>query len=110
MDELVAKTPLQERLAAIWLQLLGTCPAGLQDSFLDAGGDSMDAVGLLNSVNREFHVKVQMGDFFDEPTIAGLAARILEAQARSSAGMESAIADLEQLSDEEAERLLSEDN
>jgi acyl carrier protein len=101
---------IEERLAALWLQMLGTSPAGRQDSFLDSGGDSMEAVGLLNSVNRDFHVKVQLEDFFDHPTIAWLAATILEAQARSGADTESIIADLEQLSEEDAARLLAEND
>jgi hypothetical protein len=46
-------------------------------------------------------------DFFDAPTIAGLAVAILAAQAPDD-GMDRILQDLEQLSDEEAARLLAE--
>jgi acyl-CoA synthetase (AMP-forming)/AMP-acid ligase II/acyl carrier protein len=102
-------TPLEERLAAIWSQHLGVSQVGLHDSFLDAGGDSMLATRLLITVNREFHVQVPLMDFFDRPTIAGLATVILEAQAGTGPGADRTIDDLEQLSEEDAARLLAED-
>jgi len=63
----------EERLAAIWSEILGVAPIGVEDSFLELGGDSMSAVALLSRVEAEFDRKLPLVSLFQRPTIAHLA-------------------------------------
>ncbi len=67
---------IEERLAAIWENLLGVSPVGVEDSFFDLGGHSLIAVRLFASVKREFSVEFPISVLFEAPTIAKCAALI----------------------------------
>jgi acyl transferase domain-containing protein len=67
---------IEERLAAIWENLLGVSPVGVEDSFFDLGGHSLIAVRLFASVKREFAVEFPISVLFEAPTIAKCAALI----------------------------------
>ncbi len=67
---------IEERLAAMWENLLGVSPVGVEDSFFDLGGHSLIAVRLFASVKREFKVEFPISVLFEAPTIAKCAALI----------------------------------
>ncbi|MEW9918951.1 beta-ketoacyl synthase N-terminal-like domain-containing protein [Marimonas sp. MJW-29] len=67
---------IEERLAAIWENLLGVSPVGVEDSFFDLGGHSLIAVRLFAQVKRELKVEFPISVLFDAPTIAKCAALI----------------------------------
>lgn len=92
-------TPVEERLAAIWSEVLGVDPVGADDHFLDLGGTSLHAVQVVNRINREFEMTMPLHAVFDTPTVAQLAVRLEEAL----------LDELEALDDDTARRLL-EDN
>jgi len=74
-DELVApRTPTEERVAAIWAELLGVERIGVTANFLSLGFHSILAIRGLNELNRAFGVRVPLRSFFDSPTVAQLAA------------------------------------
>ncbi|MEV7027112.1 amino acid adenylation domain-containing protein, partial [Kitasatospora sp. NPDC093558] len=66
------RTPLEERLAAIWSDLLGRPQIGIEDNFFDLGGDSIRAVRLVGSL-RTAGYDVSVRDVFRHRTIAELA-------------------------------------
>ncbi|HEY2292550.1 MAG TPA: amino acid adenylation domain-containing protein, partial [Thermoanaerobaculia bacterium] len=70
------RTPLEERLAAIWREVLGVERIGVHDDFLALGGHSLLAVRVLSRVQEALGIAVPMRDFFAAPTVAGLAARL----------------------------------
>jgi acyl carrier protein len=76
-------TPLEELLAGIWQRLLGIEPVGIDDSFLDLGGNSLMAGQLLSHTGESLGVEVPLRDFFEAPTIAGLAAILIRCEAVS---------------------------
>ncbi|MEV0534381.1 amino acid adenylation domain-containing protein, partial [Kitasatospora sp. NPDC050463] len=66
------RTPLEERLAAIWADVLDLPQIGVQDSFFDLGGDSIRAVRLVGAL-RAAGYDVSIRDVFQQRTIAAMA-------------------------------------
>lgn len=71
------QTPLEEALAEIWKDQLGLDKIGVNDRFLEMGGDSMLAALLVLEVGKQLGVKLSLTDFSETPTIADQA-RYLE--------------------------------
>lgn len=63
---------IEEELAAIWRDLLGR-QVGVDEDFLDAGGDSLLALVLVERVERAFGVRINLAALLDAPTIESLA-------------------------------------
>ncbi|WP_411083996.1 amino acid adenylation domain-containing protein [Streptomyces sp. cmx-18-6] len=81
-DAFVApSTPTEERISAIWSDLLGK-EASTQDSFFDLGGHSILAVRLVSRLQNEFDLDLPMRVAFESPSIAQLAVEI-EARIRA---------------------------
>ncbi|WP_254564924.1 type I polyketide synthase [Oscillatoria sp. HE19RPO] len=87
---------LEQALAEIWQELLGIEEVGINDNFFELGGHSLLATQLLSRIATTLDVKVPMRRLMETATIAELAVAIEE----------ELIAELEGLSEEEAERLL----
>ena len=66
-------TPVEEIIADVWSEIMKTDPPGINDDFLDAGGDSTLAVQIIARVRDTLGVNVTLLSFFDSPTVAGLA-------------------------------------
>ena len=67
---------VEERLAAIWRDLLGVERVTAESSFFDLGGHSLLATRLLARVQTAFGVDLPLPSLFAAPTLAGFAARI----------------------------------
>jgi acyl-CoA synthetase (AMP-forming)/AMP-acid ligase II/acyl carrier protein len=67
----------EETLQMLWAQVLGAQP-GLHDDFFDLGGDSVRASQIAARICQAFGVRLTVGELFEHPTIAGLAAFIRE--------------------------------
>src|SRR6185295_5696936 len=72
-------------LAEIWEEVLGLSDIGATQDFFALGGHSLSAIQVLTRVRRRFEIDLPLPDFFDNATIAGLAARV-EAALRADAG------------------------
>jgi amino acid adenylation domain-containing protein len=70
------RTPIEQRLAAIWCELLGLEQVGIHDNFFELGGHSLLAMKLLFRVHDTTHVEVPLSSFFEMPTVAHVAAII----------------------------------
>jgi acyl carrier protein len=88
---------LERRIAAIWQRSLGIEAVGVHDSFFELGGDSVFGNQILIEIGRALGVRIDPATAFEGFTVARLAelaeARLVER--------------LEQMSDEEAARLLA---
>jgi amino acid adenylation domain-containing protein len=101
----------EQRLAAIWSQVLGLPRVGRQDNFFELGGDSINSLQILARAHQE-GIKLTPKQLFDHPTIASVAAvavigNIDQAESASDMADPSRIADVE-LTDDEMQNLLEE--
>jgi surfactin family lipopeptide synthetase A len=106
-------TSTQIALATIWETLLGRASIGLYDNFFDSGGHSLLATQVVSRIRDQLNVELSQRRFFEIPTIAELAVEIEQMQAETAVAatnddeMIALMAELDDLSDEEAEILLA---
>jgi acyl carrier protein len=79
---------VEERLAAIWQELLAVEQIGLDDDFFELGGHSLLAVELLEGIETKFGVRIPAQRIYLEPTVRSVAAAIMTALARNEASNE----------------------
>ncbi|MFZ5635517.1 MAG: condensation domain-containing protein, partial [Pseudomonadota bacterium] len=72
----VVPAPSATVLAEVCAQVLGRDRIGVQENFLESGGNSMLAIKLISRVQNLFGLAVPLADFFEDATPAGLAALI----------------------------------
>jgi amino acid adenylation domain-containing protein len=66
-------SPMEERLAVVWQQLIGQRPPSAISSFFTSGGDSLNAVRLVRLLQREFGVTLPITQIFEHPSLAAMA-------------------------------------
>ncbi|HEV2706944.1 MAG TPA: phosphopantetheine-binding protein [Pyrinomonadaceae bacterium] len=122
-----ARTPVEEMLAELWCEVLGVERVGIRDNFFDLGGHSLLATQLMSRISSNFRVELPLRRLFESPNIAELAAVIEEQQAgkfaaadedddipeiqvvpRGKENLGETLARLEQLSEEELAKMISE--
>ncbi len=67
------RTPIEETVAAIFDDLLGTSTVGVNDDFFALGGNSLSAARLVARVNSVLGERINIRDVFDASTVAALA-------------------------------------
>lgn len=65
---------LEQKLVEIWQDLLEIDVVGIHDNFFELGGDSLLAIRLVSITRKRLGIEIKIGDVFDYPTIAELAA------------------------------------
>jgi amino acid adenylation domain-containing protein len=80
-DSVAPRTPLEERLAILWRELLGVEYPGVHDDFFALGGHSLLAGRLVSRVRAELGVELALRDVYEHSTLAGVAGRIAAAGA-----------------------------
>ena len=70
---------IERKLREDWMEILQLSEVGVNDHFLDIGGDSLSAMRCIARMRTNFDVEVTLESFFleDEATIASFA-RIVE--------------------------------
>jgi acyl-CoA synthetase (AMP-forming)/AMP-acid ligase II/acyl carrier protein len=69
-DYVAPRTPLERKLADLWGAVLKVERPGVNDHFLDLGGDSMLATLLVARIQEELRVEIPIRSLFDAPTVA----------------------------------------
>lgn len=67
---------IQQRLAAIWCDVLGLEEVGIEDPFSALGGSSLQLVRLHAQLQRAFGIDWELVELFELPTIRDQAARL----------------------------------
>lgn len=71
--DVAPRTETEHQIAAIWTDVLGRAPAGVDRNFFAAGGNSLSAVRLMARARSHFNVDIGLRILFERPTIAALA-------------------------------------
>jgi amino acid adenylation domain-containing protein len=71
----------EQRVAAIWEQVLQRERIGARDNFFELGGHSLLATRVVSHVQRHFGVELSLRRLFDAPTVEALAREIESARA-----------------------------
>ncbi|MGN7189430.1 KR domain-containing protein, partial [Microbacterium enclense] len=69
-------TPLAKSACRAWTQVLGIHPIGINDSFLDLGGDSLLAIQLIANINDDLNSHLSVADLYAGLTVAHLVSLI----------------------------------
>jgi amino acid adenylation domain-containing protein len=103
------RTPVEAELAQMWADLLKVEPVGIHDNFFELGGHSLLGAQLISRVRADFQVDFPLRRLFETPTVAGLASLIVEGLAAETdeSELEALLAELEDLTDDEAHGLLT---
>jgi amino acid adenylation domain-containing protein len=64
------RNPVEHQLAIIWQSILGLEAVGIQDDFLDVGGNSLLSITLAVEIERAFGVALPISTILTAPTIA----------------------------------------
>ncbi|MFI6294272.1 condensation domain-containing protein [Nonomuraea sp. NPDC050790] len=64
--------PLLAEITAIWEEVLKFSPVEPHDDIFDLGGHSLTITQIIARIRKRLGVEIELDDFFDSPTIAGL--------------------------------------
>lgn len=106
------RTPLEERLAALWAEVLRLPRVGIYDNFFDLGGHSLLAVQLLARVREAFDAELPLDLVFaGNFCVAELAKAIelAELERTHPEQYQALLGELERMSDEEVRALLEQE-
>ncbi|MEM9487776.1 MAG: amino acid adenylation domain-containing protein, partial [Myxococcota bacterium] len=77
-----ARTPMQELIAAIWMEVLGVARVSVDDSFFALGGHSLMATQVCARIRQRLAVELPVRAIFEAPTLAELAERVEQTRHR----------------------------
>jgi acyl carrier protein len=90
----------EQSIAILWQEILGVEHISMDDDFFTLGGHSLLAIQQISRLQETYGVELNLADLFKDPTVAGVA-QLLE---------ETLLSQIEEISEEEAERLLHSDD
>ena len=104
-------TEVEGKLAAIWENVLSLDRVGVNDNFFDLGGHSLAATRVVSQVIKQFQLELPLLSLFQSPTVAEMAAVIIEHRGKllGEEELERLLGELEMMSDEEAQQLVAKD-
>ncbi|ROP35503.1 non-ribosomal peptide synthetase [Saccharothrix texasensis] len=109
VDRVEPRDENERRLALIWREVLSMpadAPLGVHDNFFALGGHSLTATQMLARVRAALDVDLPLATLFAAPTIAELCANLGRGTGSAARGPAPLLDQLDELSDEEIDRLL----
>jgi amino acid adenylation domain-containing protein len=71
-DYIAPTSAVQQKLAAIFAEILQVAYVGVNDDFFHFGGHSLSATQALVRINQRFHTALNLRDFFENPSVLGI--------------------------------------
>ena len=103
------RTEVEQRIAAVWREVLGVAQVGIHDNFFHVGGHSLKALQVISRLRRAFQAEVSVRAIFETPTVAGLAEVLEQTRvAQEDGDLARMLAEVEALSEDEAKNRLEE--
>jgi surfactin family lipopeptide synthetase A len=75
------RSPVEQKLADIYCEVLRLDRVGIHDNFFDLGGHSLLATQVISRIQAAFEVRLPLRTMFEAPTVSHLSVAIVEAQA-----------------------------
>src|SRR6202020_1300880 len=85
------RTPVEEILANLWMQVLGAKRVGVHDNFFEIGGHSLLATQVISRVRETFGVELPLRVLFESPTVEALAGQVEQARVKEGNAVAPAI-------------------
>ena len=70
---LMPRNEIERELAMVWEEVLNTKSIGMNRNFFEMGGFSLQAIRLLNKVEKVFGIKMPVAAIFQYPTVEAMA-------------------------------------
>ncbi len=102
-----ARTATENAVAAVFAELLEVADISVGDEFFSIGGNSLQAIRAVSRINEACDVELSVREFYSGASVAGLAALIDQRAEQLRLEQEQLLASVENMTDEEVERLLS---
>ncbi|WP_326507412.1 non-ribosomal peptide synthetase [Noviherbaspirillum album] len=67
---------LEQEISRMWAEALGLERVGATSPYLQIGGNSLRAIGLIGRIGQRFGVDITIRDFFESGTVRALAERV----------------------------------
>ncbi|MFI6041312.1 amino acid adenylation domain-containing protein [Nocardia sp. NPDC051321] len=74
---LAPRTPVEQAVAAVFGEVLGSERVSVDQSFFELGGNSLSATKVVARVNSALGSTIALRDLFDAPTVAQLSGRVI---------------------------------
>ena len=106
---LAPRTPVEEALSRIWADVLGLDQVGIDDDFLELGGDSLRASQVGSRAIGVLGVDLPLRALLRAPTVADMALAVTQSRAaqKGDEEMASVLEELESISSEQVRKLLA---
>jgi len=65
-------TELQQKIAAVWGEILGIAKVGIHDNFFELGGDSLRGLRIVSKLKAILNIEIPATTLFTAPTILAL--------------------------------------
>lgn len=112
VEFIAPRTETEIKLAGILRDILQIEKVGVLDNFFSLGGHSMMATQVVSRIRDLFNVDISLRAMFENPTIEGIAKLITMAEAseQDEHVLSEMLDEIDNLSEEDIQRLLDEDN
>ncbi|WP_432409074.1 condensation domain-containing protein [Wukongibacter sp. M2B1] len=68
---------IEKAIEKVFTKILGHKEIGSLDNFFTMGGDSIYALAVVNSINKEFDIAIEMKEFMEKPTVKDLSEKVM---------------------------------
>ncbi|AIS56744.1 beta-ketoacyl synthase N-terminal-like domain-containing protein [Vibrio coralliilyticus] len=79
VEYVAPENDIEKEIIAVWQSILGISGIGVDDNFVELGGNSLLAVQIVSKVSAKFEVDIRVDLFYQDQTVRGLSGLIIEA-------------------------------